>query len=77
MDLERNDRGGKDDSHFLCLRRRYHVRWWNEIKVEEKAAQVSEIIKRNRVALDQLISQEIQIENPLLKLKRMFQRKYI
>lgn len=65
-----------DNFYLPYLRRRYHIRWWNGIRVEEKAAQVSEINKRNRTVTDQSISQVIQTENHLLKLKWIFQRKY-
>lgn len=74
MDLETID--ARRDDFYLPYLRRYHVRWWNKIKVGKKAAQDSEIIKRNRAVLDKSISYEIQTEN-LLNLKGNSSRGYI
>ena len=63
-------------SNYHAYKDVYHVKWWSSINIEEKVARIKEIIKRNKEIVDHSLSQEVQSENSLTKIKRMFQRKY-
>jgi len=46
---------GWDDVHLPYLKRRYHVKWWNDKPVEDKVSQIQEIIEERgdiRLILD-------------------------
>ena len=65
-----------DEMHLPYLKRWYHVKWWNGIRVKEKASQTEEIIQKNKELVDCSLTEEIQSENPRSKLKKMRLRKY-